>query len=165
LWLTGELCTDPSDASASGFFNPGKLTWSEDILRLTKLGKGNFPEVKPSLSIGGYLRKNISSEFDLPERIPVIVGGGDQAMQALAFNVTNPGQCLVTIGSGGQVFTPTLKPIPDMDLRLNLYCHVISNLWHYEAATLSAGLSLRWLKSLLGNHISYQVWLTVPLDH
>ncbi len=156
LWLTGELFTDPSDASATGFYHPGKQTWSEEILQIAKLTPENFPKQKPSLSIGGFLRKEISREFKLPDGIPIIVGGGDQAVQALAFNATHTSDCLITIGSGGQVFIPTKSPIPDDELRMNLYCHIIPNLWHYEAATLSAGLSFRWLKSLLRNSDSYQ---------
>lgn len=156
LWLTGELCTDPSDASATGFFHPGEMKWSATILEIARLKTENFPKVKPSLTISGFLRAELSQKFGLPYKIPVIVGGGDQAIQALAYDITEEGQCLITIGSGGQIFSPTYRPTPESELRLNLYNHVVPNIWHYEAATLSAGLSFRWLRSLLKCDLSYQ---------
>ncbi len=156
LWLTGELCTDASDASATGFFNPVEMQWSQPILEMAGLKDENFPKVEPSLEVVGYLKPAISAKFDLPFEIPLIAGGGDQAIQALAYDITEEGECLVTIGSGGQIFSPTLHPIPESELRLNLYNHVVPNIWHYEAATLSAGLSLRWFKSLLKKDLSYQ---------
>ena len=156
LWLTGELCTDASDASASGFFNPCEMQWSQPILEIAGLIAENFPRVEPSLKVVGYLKPEISEKFGLPFETPVVAGGGDQAIQALAFDITEEGECLVTIGSGGQIFSPTLRPIPESELRLNLYNHVLPEIWHYEAATLSAGLSFRWFKSLLKKDLSYQ---------
>ena len=156
FWLTGELCTDPSDASASGFFDPVTEKWVPEILSLAELSEQNFPSIKSSFEMVGFVRSEIMDQFGFKGRIPVVVGGSDQAVQALAFNVTSPEDCLITIGSGGQIFSPVLTPIPDHELRINLFCHVMANTWHYEAATLSAGLSFRWLRTLLGNKLSYQ---------
>lgn len=155
LWLTGELCTDPSDASATGFFNPIQMKWSPNILEIAGLTEKNLPIVKSSLEVNGYLKPELGKKFGLPQKTPVIVGGGDQAIQALAYAITTEGECLVTIGSGGQIFSPINTPKPEPELRLNLYNHVVTNIWHYEAATLSAGLSLRWFRSLLNKDISY----------
>ncbi len=155
FWLTGELCTDPSDASATGFYHPGKMKWSPTILDIAGLTEENFPPVLASLDVIGYLKPELSKKFGLPNKVPVIAGGGDQAIQALAYNVTSEGECLVTIGSGGQIFSPTNKPTPESELRLNLFNHVVPNIWHFEAATLAAGLSFRWFKSLLSKDFSY----------
>jgi xylulokinase len=156
LWLTGELCTDSSDASATGFFHPGEMNWSPTVLEMAGLKAENFPKVKPSLEVAGILKPELSKKFGFSYNIPVIVGGGDQAIQALAYDITEEGECLITIGSGGQIFSPTNNPTPESELRLNLFNHVVPNTWHYEAATLSAGLSFRWLRSMIRKELSFQ---------
>ena len=77
---------------------------------------------------------------------PVVYGGSDQALQALAQGVLAPGQVSCTIGTGGQILAPLCLPRPDPELRLHLFCHALPDLWHLEAAILTAGYSLRWLR-------------------
>jgi len=156
FWLTGELCSEPSDASATGFFHPGSNNWVPEILSLAGITTEFFPPLKKSFEVAGYVKPEIQEQFGFVEKIPVVAGGSDQAIQALAYDVINSEDCLVTIGSGGQIFMPLQSAIPDPGLRLHLFCHVWPETWHYEAATLSAGLSFRWLRSLVNNQVSYQ---------
>jgi xylulokinase len=60
--------------------------------------------------------------------------------------VVQPGRVSVTIGTGGQLFAPLTLPVHDPELRLHLFCHALPEVWHLEAAILSAGLALRWLR-------------------
>jgi xylulokinase len=64
-----------------------------------------------------------------------------------------PGIGSVTIGSGGQVLVPIL-PAADQplrtDARLHVFNHAVPQTYYVMGAILSAGLSLRWLRNLLG---------------
>ena len=80
----------------------------------------------------------------------MVFGCSDVTAQALAQGVVHPGQVSVTIGTGGQLFAPVAAPRHDPHLRMHLFCHALPDLWHHEAAVLSAGLALRWLRD--------QVW-------
>ncbi|RME99094.1 MAG: hypothetical protein D6768_15835 [Chloroflexi bacterium] len=64
-----------------------------------------------------------------------------------------PGKASVTVGSGGQVFTP-LQPDTPANLRTNprlhVFNHAVPHMWYGLGAILSAGLSLRWLRNITG---------------
>ncbi len=154
--LTGKLATDFSDASATGFFDPHLMHWSQDILSLAELGNENFAEIFPSSTIAGTLLPSVAEICGMSDTIPVVIGGSDQSMQAVAQGIVTEGEVSITIGSGGQVFAPISQPIHDPELRVHLFCHAIADLWHLEAATLSAGLSLKWLRKIFGNKSSYK---------
>jgi xylulokinase len=96
--------------------------------------------------VAGGLLPEVAQATGLRPGTPVVFGGSDQALQALAQGVIAPGLVSCTIGTGGQLFASTLAPRPDPDLRLHLFCHALPQVWHLEAAILSAGLSLKWLR-------------------
>ena len=154
--LTGTLATDKSDASATGFFDPHFLHWSQDVLSLAELGEEYFAEIYPSATIAGTLLPSVADVCGMSDKIPVVIGGSDQSMQAVAQGIVSEGDVSITIGSGGQVFAPIKRPLHDPELRVHLFCHAIENMWHLEAATLSAGLSLKWLRKIFGNRCSYK---------
>jgi xylulokinase len=87
---------------------------------------------------------------------PVAFGASDQAAQALARGVTHAGLASCTIGTGGQWFTPLDQPKADPELRLHLFCHALPGVWHLEAAILTAGLSLQWLRDSILHGESFQ---------
>ena len=154
--LTGTLATDKSDASATGFFDPHLMQWSQDVLSLAELGDENFAEIHQSSNITGTLLPSVANICGMSERIPVVIGGSDQSMQAVAQGIVAEGDVSITIGSGGQVFAPLSEPNHDPELRVHLFCHAIDTMWHLEAATLSAGLSLKWLRKIFGKKSSYK---------
>jgi xylulokinase len=149
--LTGQLGTEPSDAASTLLFDPARRLWSTPLLSALQIPTDMLPPVFPSAGIAGGLLPEAAAASGLIAGTPVIFGGSDQAMQAFAQGVVTPGQVSCTIGTGGQVFAPALTPTADPELRLHLFCHVLPGLWHYEAAMLTAGLALHWLRdNLLG---------------
>jgi xylulokinase len=146
LRLTGQLGSEPSDASSTLLFDPHTRTWSAPLLKIAGLRPEQLPGLHESGDIAGGLLPGPASECGLLAGTPVIFGGSDQACQALGQGVLAPGQLTVTIGTGGQLFAPVSQAAHDPLLRLHLFCHATPHIWHLEAATLSAGLALRWLR-------------------
>ena len=146
LRLTGELGSEPSDASSTLLFDPHIRAWSAPLLKIAGLRPEQMPALHESAEIAGGLLPWAAAECGLPAGIPVVFGGSDQACQALGQGVLAPGSLTVTIGTGGQLFAPISQPAHDPQLRLHLFCHAAPQAWHLEAATLSAGLALRWLR-------------------
>jgi xylulokinase len=144
--LTGTLGTEPGDASATLLFDPHSLSWSRPLLDSVGLEVERLPQVFPSSSVAGGLLAEPARACGLPEGIPVVYGSSDVSLQALAQGVVEPGEVSCTIGTGGQLFAPLQAPRHDPRLRLHLFCHAIPGTWHHEAAILSAGLALRWLR-------------------
>jgi xylulokinase len=155
LRMTGEIGTDPSDASATLLFDPFRRAWSEPLLAWADVKFGQLPPVQASAHVGGGLQADFAAAAGLRVGTPVVVGAGDQAAQAVGQGVTQPGQISLTIGSGGQIFSPLAEPVPDPELRLHLFCHAVPDRWHLEAATLTAGLALRWLRDRIAPGTSY----------
>src|SRR5256885_5426666 len=60
------------------------------------------------------------------------------------------GAVSATIGTSGVVFAATDRPAVDPKGRLHTFCHAIPDRWHVMGVTQAAGLSLRWLRDVLG---------------
>jgi xylulokinase len=154
--LTGKTGTEPSDASSTLLFDTTRRLWSGELLNFVGLDAYLLPEVNESAGVAGGLSREAATECGLVPGTPVVYGGSDQALQALGHGIVQPGLVSCTIGSGGVLFAPTENPTYDPLLRMHLFCHAISNLWHLEAAILSAGLSLKWLRDNLFPSESYK---------
>jgi len=148
--LTGEIATEVSDAAASWLLDVKTGQWSDWLLEACGLEQRYMPTVLQSTEIAGKLTPDAASILGIPAGIPVIAGCADQPAQALAYGLYAPGTALVTIGTGGQVFLPLMQPQTDPHMRFYVFNHALPERWYAAAAILSAGLSLRWLRDLLG---------------
>ncbi len=147
--LTGVLATEPSDAGTTGLFDPARVRWSQPLLEAVDIDPALLPDVIGSAAPAGRLLPQAAAEMGLAAGTPVFAGAADQACQALANGILAAGDVSSTIGTGGQLSAPTTDATPDSGLRLHLYNHVAPGLWFRMGATLSAGLSLTWLRNLL----------------
>ena len=150
LRFTGECATESSDASSTALFDITKRTWSSEIIGRVGLPETLFPPVLEPEQIGGQLRGEAANELGLPAGIPVSAGCADQAAQAGGNGLIEPGKGSVTVGSGGQIFIPVERPVKNEKLNLHVFCHAPTNRWYVMGAMLTAGLSLRWFRDLLG---------------
>lgn len=153
--LTGVIGSEPSDASATLLFDPHTCAWSPALLDLAGLTGDRLPPVHPSAEICRGLTEQAARDLGLRAGTPLVYGGSDQAVQALGQGIIAEGQVSSTIGTGGQWFAPLARPVHDPQLRLHLFCHVLPACWHLEAAMLSAGLALRWLRDQVLSGSSY----------
>ena len=153
--LCGSIGAEASDASSTSLFNPEKMAWSQPLLKEFGIPETILPPIYRSLDIAGGLLPEIADVCGLSSGTPVVYGGSDVSLQALAQGIIDPGNISCTIGTGGQLFAPLKKAIHDPELRLHLFCHVIPERWHFETAILSAGLSLRWLRDHLWQGQTY----------
>lgn len=153
--MTGEISTDVSDAAATGMFDVSLKMWSAEIIRGANLPRHLLPPVHESFAITGHLTPAAAQALGLREGIPIIAGCADQPAQAIANGIIDPGTTSVTVGSGGQVFTPVIPRMNGStmlatDPRLHVFNHAMPGTWYILGATLSAGLSLRWLRGVTG---------------
>ncbi|MCU0493690.1 MAG: xylulokinase [Chloroflexaceae bacterium] len=155
LRLTGELATDPTDASGTLLFDLARRGWWQGLLEKLNLSPALLPPVRPSSAIAGQLTAAAAAELGLPVGLPVATGAGDTAAQALAYGATRPGVVLATISSGGQLVAPLRQPQVEPGGRVHTFCHVEPGLWYALGAFQSAGLALRWLGDLLGANGNY----------
>jgi xylulokinase len=157
LRLTGEIATDFSDASSTALFDVQHRVWCDDLLHRVDIPIGLLPALRDSSAVVGHLLLEMAEALQLPVDLPVVCGAGDQEAQAIGNGIIRSGLLSSTIGTGGQLFAPIDRYRSDPQLRLHTFCHAIPNLWHWQAATLTAGASLRWLRdAVLGGRYTYQ---------
>lgn len=150
--LTGEYCTEVSDASGTALLDVRKRTWSRDMVSATRVPSDWLPPVVESPEVTGQLSRTAATRTGLPAGIPVVGGGGDQAAGAVGSGVVKPGVILVVVGTSGVVFAHSNGYKYERDGRLHAFCHAVPGAWHLMGVTLSAGGSLSWFHDALGKH-------------
>lgn len=150
LRLTGAWATDPSDASATLLFDTFRREWSQEVLDALELDVALLPPVHASGEVAGELFPDVAATVGLAPGTPVATGAGDQAAAATGCGLVDPGPMLVTLGSGGQVFTPLAAPAADPQLRVHLFCHAVPDRWHLQGAVKNVGVALDWVRRTLG---------------
>jgi len=153
--LTDEPGTDESDAASSGLFDVGQRIWADEVIGRLGLPRSIFPKVHASADVVGPLNPLAAAELGLRHGIPVSAGCADQPAQAVGNGLLDPPLGSVTIGTGGQVFVPLTLPLIDPALRLHTFCHAPPARWYLLGAMLSAGMALRWLRSVLGREKAF----------
>jgi xylulokinase len=149
--LTGAYVTEPSDASSTLLLDVRKRDWADEILGTLDLGRDLLPEIRPSTARRGQLTKEAASQLQLTEGTPVVVGGADAPLAALAAGVVDPGTALLTISSGSQVIVPTRDVRVDPLGRIHAWCSCLEPAasgagWYQMGATMVSGLAMRWLR-------------------
>jgi xylulokinase len=143
--MCGLYNTEPSDASSSLLFDVNRREWSEEILKALSIPIEFMPYVVNS-DEAVSVTDGITESTGLPDGIPVVLGGSDQAVAALGNGILDENTMFAAIGTGGQIVTPLNVPKASPDLSLNTWCHLPESRWFIEGATLAGGLCLRWFK-------------------
>jgi xylulokinase len=164
LQLTGEVATDPSDASATLLFDLIQDDWAWDVVETLQLRADLLAPILPSGSVAGSLRPDVARVLGLPAGIPVATGAGDTAAAALGTGLLVPDLGQLTVGTAGQIVALLDQPDPDPTWRTHLYRAATPGRWYAMAAMQNVGLALEWVRRVLGVTWSqvYDEAFTVP---
>ena len=102
--LSGEFCTDVSDASGMLLFDVKNRCWSEEMLELVGIKKEQMAKVYESYECVGNLTKQAASELGLSTSVKVIAGAGDNAAAAVGTGTVGDGKCNISLGTSGTIF-------------------------------------------------------------
>lgn len=142
--LTGAISTTHIQAQGSMLFDNRRMTWSEDIVRLTGLPMSVLPEIKKPTDTSGYVTAEAAALTGLKEGIPVVMGASDTSLESYSVGGLKPGDCVLKMATAGglNVFREYGKPFLDTFI----YSHVVDNLWYYGRGTVSAAQAFRWYR-------------------
>lgn len=152
LWkLTGGKShfTDYTNASRTMLFNIHKLKWDEQLLNILDIPESILPEVKPSIFIFGYTRKNEV----FPEGIPIAGMMGDQQAALFGQLCFQPGMVKNTYGTGCFLLLNTGKKVikSHYGLLTSLFCSPEGEpIYVLEGSVFIAGAAIQWLRDGLG---------------
>jgi xylulokinase len=161
LCLTGQLATEPSDASGTLMFDPARLRWSEELMGAVGLPLSLLPPVGGSSEVLGQVTADAARLTGLHEGTPVVGGGADNACGAAGVGAVTAGVAVSSWGTSGTVLAPMSQPMVDVGLRAHTFCHVVPDVWYMMGVILSAGGAFAWYRSQfareLGHHADEQL--------
>ena len=147
--LTGEIHAEPSDASASLLYDVPGDRWDLEVVSGLGLDTSLLAPLLPSAGApAGHLTAWAADELGMPAGIPVAAGAGDTAAAALGSGV-GLGEVQLTVGTGAQVIRPLAEAVSRADAGVNLYRSATPDGWYHMGATISAGLSLNWVREVM----------------
>ena len=152
--LTGELATEPSDASATLMYDTARMRWSREILDAMDLNGSLLPEVGGSSEVLGRVNDDGAAASGLASGTPVVGGGADNACGAAGVGVVAPGEAVASWGTSGTLLAPMSEPRVDPGLRAHTFCHVVPNTWYLMGVVLSAGGAFAWYRDQLARELA-----------
>jgi xylulokinase len=147
--LTGTAATDPSDASATLLWDLPADRWARDVAVDVGVDPEFLPAVLASGEAAGALRPDAAELLRLPAGTPVAAGAADTAAALLATGLADPAEVQLSVGTGGQVVRPVLRPVPASASSVHLYRAATPDRWYAMAAVQNAGLALDWVRRTL----------------
>jgi xylulokinase len=149
--MTGDYATEVSDASGMLLLDVVNRAWSDKLLGLLQIDKALLPRLYESPEVTGTLNAQGARSLGLPEGIPVVGGGGDQAAGAVGNGIVTSGIVSATLGTSGVVFAHSDQPTRDPQGRVHTMCHAVPGKWCVFGCMLSAGGSFQWFRNHLGH--------------
>src|SRR5690242_10660734 len=148
--LTGEIHAEPSDASATLLYDVAGDRWDLEVVEALGLDAGLLAPLLPSAAAAaGRLTASAAAELGLPAALPVAAGAGDTAAAVLGSGVVDASDIQLTVGTGAQVIRPVAAPVNRAQAGVHLFRLASPSGWYQMGATLSAGLSLNWVREVL----------------
>ena len=147
--LTGAAATDASDAAGTLLLDLAARDWSEEILHALEIPRAWLPRVHEGPEVTGTVSAAGARATGLPEGLPVVAGGGDNAAAAVGCGAVRAGTGFVSLGTSGVVFVPSDTLRIDPGGALHAFCHAVPGQYHLMGVVLSAGGSLRWYRDVV----------------
>ncbi len=159
--LTGQMSTEPSDASGVGALNLASRNWDGEVLGALGLSADLFPEVTESWAVSGRLSPDLTARTGLPAGLLVVAGGGDNAAAGVALGLTGarPEVGSVSLGTSGVLFAPLSTPTSDPEGRVHLFAHADGG-YNLLGVTLACAGALQWLRDKLAPDTGFETLLT-----
>jgi xylulokinase len=97
--LTGEWRTTVACADPLGLVDMQTFDWSDEVLGIVGLERGQLSELTAPGAVMGELRADVAEELGLPAGIPIVGGAGDGQSAGLGANITKPGRAYLNLGT------------------------------------------------------------------
>lgn len=145
-WLTGNIATDPSDASNTGLLHLKSHAWHQDFFEILGIDLDKMPQLLPSTAIVGKLSHQAARTVGLIEGTPVVLGGGDVACGTAGAGAVTENVPYMCVGSAAWASVATKQPIIHMSARPMTVAHVVPDLYTSQIIMFSAGVAYKWAR-------------------
>lgn len=150
-WLAAALgapvSVEENWALESGLYELA-MTPAEPVRRAGGVPDALCPAVRRPGDRAGAVSREAAAATGLAEGTPILVGGADHVLAALAAGLASPGDWLVKLGGAGDILVVTDSA--RLDRRWYLDAHPAPGLWLPNGCMATSGSLLRWVQSLTG---------------
>lgn len=150
-WIARRLGAEPhlerNWALESGLFDLDG-TPCAPVLAAADLDPALLPPVVEPGQVVGAVSASAASQTGLRAGTPIVVGGADHVLSAVASGLRSPGDWTVKLGGGGDILA--VADFPLVDRRLYLDAHPVPGLWLPNGCMATSGSLVRWLAALTG---------------
>lgn len=141
--LSGTFCTDMSDASGMLLLDVERKCWSKEMIEICGITEKQLPKLYESYEVVGTLKDNVAEMLDMPARVKIIAGAGDNAAAAVGTGTVGNGMCNISLGTSGTIFITSKKFRVDTHNALHSFAHSDGN-YHLMGCMLSAASCNKW---------------------
>ena len=158
LRLTGNKAANCSDWGFHLAFNRAKLDWNEEFVQAVGLDTEKFPPLVAPTTIVGGVSERAAAQTGLKAGTPVVAGGQDSTVSALAVGAFFPRQSVYMRGTTDLISTCT----DQAEYLPGLYttCAVLPGLFmNYDMnEVIAAGGSITWLAQRLYHRTDAEIY-------
>ncbi len=148
--LTGNHCTDVSDASGMLLFDVEHKCWSREMLDICGLREDQMAKIYESYEPVGTLKPEMAAELSLPEQVIVAAGAGDNAADAVGTGAVGEGKSNISLGTSGTIFISSEHFGVDQFNGLHSFAHA-DGYYHLMGCMLSAASCNKWwMEDIIG---------------
>lgn len=141
--LTGQFCTDVSDASGMLLMDVKNRCWSQEMMKICSVKPEQLPRLCESHEVIGTLKNELAQKLGLNNDVKIIAGAGDNAAAAIGAGTVGDGECNISLGTSGTIFISSDKFCVDDNNALHSFAHS-NGKYNLLACMLSAASCNKW---------------------
>lgn len=150
--MTGNHCTDASDASGMLLFDVKKRCWSKEMMEICSVKEEQLAKVYESYEAVGHLTPEAAEALGLSTDVVVAAGAGDNAAAAVGTGTVGDGSCNISLGTSGTIFISSKNFGVDENNALHSFAHADGK-YHLMGCMLSAASCNKWwMDTIIGTN-------------
>lgn len=150
--MTGNHCTDSSDASGMLLFDVKNRCWSKEMMEICSVKEEQLAKVYESYEAVGHLTPEAAEALGLSTDVVVAAGAGDNAAAAVGTGTVGDGSCNISLGTSGTIFISSKNFGVDENNALHSFAHADGK-YHLMGCMLSAASCNKWwMDTIIGTN-------------
>jgi xylulokinase len=151
-YLTGEICTEYTDAYNSLCVDPNTATWDDEIITRIGLDRKLFPNIVAPTAIVGKVNGPMAKELGLPAGIPVVAGAADMACGSVGMGLGyGDGLAALTIGTSATFLVSVPAVNKKYTGKITYHMQALDHSIYALGSHFNGGLLLNWFTTLFSS--------------
>lgn len=149
FWLSGQLATDPSNASGYGVYNLAAGQWDRELCEEAKIPLQLLPEIRDSFDDSASICSAAAEALHLSHSVRIVCGGADSVAGVYGMGGRESGTVCMICGSSTAIVGIRQNIVPVYGNRFFVTPLLQGGSMGMEADLLSTGTAVKWLLELM----------------